>query len=190
MHAHLQREPPPLRPHEWLSQLDLSALDAMLEVGTYRLVAIFGSLYVTGIGGINARRCLAGAALMTGSSLILLRAATADSFCSAISDFSFVILYPASMQGGLVVYRLHHGTPISPGQWVYFTGLVFMTSLWSLADVVCSGSYLGAAFTGFIVSSVLLLQVPVVDEDGATRFLIAAAVVYLLALSVMCLLIS
>jgi hypothetical protein len=48
MHAHMQREPPPPRPHEWLSQLDLSALDAMLEVGTYRLVAIFGSLYVTG----------------------------------------------------------------------------------------------------------------------------------------------
>jgi hypothetical protein len=188
MHEHLQREPPPPRPHEWLSQLDLSALDAMLEVGTYRLVAIFGSLYVTGIGGINARRCLAGAALMTGSSLILLRAAIADSFCSAISNFSFVILYPASMQGGLVVYRLHHGRPISPGQWVYFTALVFITSLWSLADVVCSGSYLGAAYTGFIVLSVLLLQVPVVDVDRLTW--IAAAVVYLLALSVMCLLIS
>jgi hypothetical protein len=144
MHEQLQREPPPPRPHEWLSQLDLSALDAMLEVGTYRLVAIFGSLYVTGIGGINARRCLAGAALMTGSSLILLRAAIADSFCSAISDFSFVILYPASMQGGLVVYRLHHGTPISPGQWVRptivewaRTGRGALVGVWCVGEPVC-----------------------------------------------------
>ena len=60
-------------------ELGLAVVDAALEVGTYRLIAIFGSLYVTGIGGINARRCLAGAALMAGSTLILLCAATANS---------------------------------------------------------------------------------------------------------------
>ena len=144
---------------------------------------IASCLILLGIGGMNEKRLVVGASLVTGSALIFLRAAATDSVCACIDQFAFVIILPMATQSSLVVYRLHYEEEITKGAWAYFAALMIMMTAWSVASAVCSSSWLMLSFAGFVLSSVLLLLAQA--DENAGVFMMLGAACYISSFSTM-----
>ena len=142
----------------WVRTLDTAGIDATLQVTTFRLVAASSCLILLGAGSINQRRAIVGTALVSGSALIFLRAVATDSVCLAIDQFT-------------------------KGTWAYFAALMIMMTAWSVGSAVCSSSWLMLSFSGFVLSSVLLLLTQV--DDNAGVFFVLGAACYISSFSTM-----
>ena len=147
-----------------IAQLDVATVDAALETATYRLVATFNVLLVSNLAPDNARRAVAGSAVLSGATLLLLRAFAASSPCTALSNFWYVLVYPTSVQGLLIIYRLHVGTAITPGQWVCYGVLLAAAVAWAAAKIMCDGEAYVLGFLAALLGLVVVVQVPVVTD--------------------------
>eukprot|EP01046_Picozoa_sp_COSAG06_P014111 COSAG06_NODE_865_length_11872_cov_1867.177610_5_plen_203_part_00 len=152
-----------------MAQLDVATLDAGLELVTYRLVAVFGAMASADMGSMNARRAVVGTATATGTALLLLRACTAGSACATLAHFAYVLVMPATLQSMLIVHHLQLGINITAGQWVWYGTLVVAAATWSAARALCDGELRILGYIGFLLASVLVLQVPIVMEMRATH---------------------
>eukprot|EP01046_Picozoa_sp_COSAG06_P048773 COSAG06_NODE_7360_length_2529_cov_1.996956_3_plen_93_part_00 len=68
------------------------------------------------------------------------------------------------MQGLLIIYRLHAGTAISPGQWVCYGVLLAAAATWAVAKILCDGEAFVLGFLAALLGSVVVVQVPVVAD--------------------------